>query len=96
MIFTHLGVTYAGENDFCEFISAPGKLKICLTIMVGIEPTTFGMLTQCFANLTSRSGLFEHVIFRCKVFDFDAKSSISMQVYDYVGSSKSRDGQGMT
>ena len=68
MIFIYLGVMYAGRIDFCEFISAPGKLKICPNMMVGIEPTTFGMLAQCFSNLTSRSGVFEHVIFRyeCK------------------------------
>ena len=34
---------------FSEFVSTPGKLKICLTTM-GIEPTTFEMLAISFEN----------------------------------------------
>ena len=41
--------------------------KICMST-VGIEPTTFGILAQCSANWATRSGRFEYVIFRNRVY----------------------------
>ena len=64
-----VGVMFSGEYDVCEFTLSVYPHRARSTVKIGlatvrIEPPTFGILTQCSANLAKRSGRFEYVIFR--------------------------------
>ena len=70
--FSCVGVMYSGEYDVCDVTLSvyphQASSKICLTT-VGIEPTTFGILAQCSANVV------RHIFQACPVWIYTTSYS---------------------